>query len=328
MANTVTYDIVSKPDWVTIDSYGPDSMTISVSDSDTSREGLIELRQSVSGFIERIKIQQGTGGGQTNTVDDALNDDYMFCLVYNLDKLTNFQVGKSNVYAYRHSNISTLYAAVNTTRASNYNFSLEEVAISGLTDGSGGVKYFTPSDNNILNINGNRKVLLFAKSKTASVVPNEVEYYNSHIEQTIIPNGFTEIANASLYNCSRLTDIYISSSITKFTSDCFAGLPSLNNIYISANSAPELHNDGSAGYTFVDTTNKTANNSGVTIYVKENSLSSYKEDSTNIWKWDGCLKVDLSSYTSLCTPLHSWQIKESSLLNDELACKKHILFGI
>ena len=252
-----------------------------------------------------------------DNMDSLIMTPGMGALLYDLD-LINFKEGDTlyicrSIYGVFPAPEAVYYAVQGD---GNTISSIKKLSSSDIKTG----RYFYTTNitsDMILKTNNSTRsrVLLFVKMATGEKFPNEWQYYNSHIYAALMPNGFTTADNASLYHNEQIRYIICSPDVTTLISDCFAGQTNMKQIYFLSPNAPTIKQDGSPGFTFVDSANKTAPNSNVTINYAKYSEGWTSGASNSAWSWAGIFNPNnytdsTGNYTDIAANMSTWKLHE------------------
>lgn len=282
----------------------------------------LTLNSSIGNAHAQISLTQTKA--EPKTSDEALMGKFVLTVAFNLTQLEKDGLYKEgdklpvyvnyNYNSGDRSDVKKVWYASSKNQTEN-GYSLSAITMSDTYNFSKAHYYcmFDVKDDAIIsgNTNGDKKVVFFVQTSEGSTVPEEIEWLNKYPFCIRIPDGYTKIANASVYRNESLKTLIVGSGINECISDCFAGLSGITDMYFGPLKAPKLSYDGSEGYTFRDTVNKVVNNKSCTFHlqpaVKEaTNMSEYNVDSNDIWKWPGCFlkEVDKDPHRSDYEAIH------------------------
>lgn len=175
-------------------------------------------------------------------------------------------------------------------------------------------------------VDTNKVILYLQFPKYQTTIPEEIELDNPDIEKIYIPSPYTRLDRSILFRNEALKTVIIDSTVNNFVQNCLSYIPSLENLYIGASSAPELSQNYYPGFTFVATDQGKRGNtaSNVKIHVPS-TATGYDKSDTDVWQWPGCFKatdgnnevkygnykgqtLKLSSYPKDVTAINTWSL--------------------
>lgn len=302
-------------------SFYPTSSNYSASDYNE----YLTLNSSIGNAHAQISLTQTKA--EPKTSDEALMGKFVLTVAFNLTQLEKDGLYKEgdklpvyvnyNYNSGDRSDVKKVWYASSKNPTEN-GYSLSAITMSNTYNFSKAHYYcmFDVKDDAIITdkTNGDKKVVFFVQTSEGSTVPEEIEWLNKYPFCIRIPDGYTKIANASVYRNESLKTLIVGSGINECISDCFAGLSGITDMYFGPLKAPTLSDDGSEGYTFRDTVNKVVNNSSCKFHLqpsieKATNMSGYNVDSNDIWKWPGCFlkEVDKDPHRSDYEAIHDKQ---------------------
>lgn len=175
-------------------------------------------------------------------------------------------------------------------------------------------------------VDTNKVILYLQFPKYQTTIPEEIELDNPDIEKIYIPSPYTRLDRSILFRNEALKTVIIDSTVNNFVQNCLSYIPSLENLYIGASSAPELSQNYYPGFTFVATDQGKRGNtaSNVKIHVPS-TATGYDKSDTDVWQWPGCFKatdgnnevkygnykgqtLKLSSYPKDVAAINTWSL--------------------
>lgn len=263
---------------------------------------------------------------------DMLSAGNIITLVYNITDLGKKAGDYLTVYNSGYTNPTSLSRvnyiwAVSTEGVTQEGVDPFELPIKNVTDDVRKDDQFwiiTITDDMIVDTN---KVILYLQfPKYQTTIPEEIELDNPDIEKIYIPSPYTKLDRSILFRNEALKTVIIDSTVNNFVQNCLSYIPSLENLYIGASSAPELSQNYYPGFTFVATDQGKRGNtaSNVKIHVPS-TATGYDKSDTDVWQWPGCFKatdgnnevkygnykgqtLKLSSYPKDVTAINTWSL--------------------
>lgn len=263
---------------------------------------------------------------------DMLSAGNTITLVYNITDLGKKAGDYLTVYNSGYTNPTSLSRvnyiwAVSTEGITQEGVNPFELPIKNVTNDVRKDDQFwiiTITDDMIVDTN---KVILYLQfPKYQTTIPEEIELDNPDIEKIYIPSPYTRLDRSILFRNETLKTVIIDSTINNFVQNCLSYIPSLENLYIGASSAPELSQNYYPGFTFVATDQGKRGNtaSNVKIHVPS-TATGYDKSDTDVWQWPGCFKatdgnnevkygnykgqtLKLSSYPKDVTAINTWSL--------------------
>lgn len=263
---------------------------------------------------------------------DMLSSGNTITLVYNItdlgkkagDYLTVYNSGYTNPTSFRRVNYIW---AVSTEGVTQEGVNPFELPIKNVTNDVRKDDQFwiiTITDDMIVDTN---KVILYLQfPKYQTTIPEEIELDNPDIEKIYIPSPYTRLDRSILFRNEALKTVIIDSTVDNFVQNCLSYIPSLENLYIGASSAPKLSQNYYPGFTFVATDQGKRGNtaSNVKIHVPS-TATGYDKSDTDVWQWPGCFKatdgnnevkygnykgqtLKLSSYPKDVAAINTWSL--------------------
>lgn len=263
---------------------------------------------------------------------DMLSSGNTITLVYNItdlgkkagDYLTVYNSGYTNPTSFRR--VSYIWA-VSTEGVTQEGVNPFELPIKNVTNDVRKDDQFwiiTITDDMIVDTN---KVILYLQfPKYQTTIPEEIELDNPDIEKIYIPSPYTRLDRSILFRNEALKTVIIDSTVDNFVQNCLSYIPSLENLYIGASSAPKLSQNYYPGFTFVATDQGKRGNtaSNVKIHVPS-TATGYDKSDTDVWQWPGCFKatdgnnevkygnykgqtLKLSSYPKDVAAINTWSL--------------------
>lgn len=263
---------------------------------------------------------------------DMLSSGNTITLVYNItdlgkkagDYLTVYNSGYTNPTSF--SRVDYIWA-VSTEGVTQEGVNPFELPIKNVTNNVRKDDQFwiiTITDDMIVDTN---KVILYLQfPKYQTTIPEEIELDNPDIEKIYIPSPYTILGRSILFRNEALKTVIIDSTVDNFVQNCLSCIPSLENLYIGASSAPELSQNYYPGFTFVATDQGKRGNtaSNVKIHVPQ-TATGYDKSDTDVWQWPGCFKatdgnnevkygnykgqtLKLSSYPKDVAAINTWSL--------------------
>lgn len=263
---------------------------------------------------------------------DMLSSGNTITLVYNItdlgkkagDYLTVYNSGYTNPTSF--SRVDYIWA-VSTEGVTQEGVNPFELPIKNVTNNVRKDDQFwiiTITDDMIVDTN---KVILYLQfPKYQTTIPEEIELDNPDIEKIYIPSPYTRLDRSILFRNEALKTVIIDSTVNNFVQNCLSYIPSLENLYIGASSAPELSQNYYPGFTFVATDQGKRGNtaSNVKIHVPS-TATGYDKSDTDVWQWPGCFKatdgnnevkygnykgqtLKLSSYPKDVAAINTWSL--------------------
>lgn len=175
-------------------------------------------------------------------------------------------------------------------------------------------------------VDTNKVILYLQFPKYQTTIPEEIELDNPDIEKIYIPSPYTRLDRSILFRNEALKTVIIDSTVNNFVQNCLSYIPSLENLYIGASSAPELSQNYYPGFTFVATDQGKRGNtaSNVKIHIPS-TATGYDKSDTDVWQWPGCFKatdgnnevkygnykgqtLKLSSYPKDVAAINTWSL--------------------
>ena len=175
-------------------------------------------------------------------------------------------------------------------------------------------------------VDTNKVILYLQFPKYQTTIPEEIELDNPDIEKIYIPSPYTRLDRSILFRNEALKTVIIDSTVNNFVQNCLSYIPSLENLYIGASSAPNLSQNYYPGFTFVATDQGKRGNtaSNVKIHVPS-TATGYDKNDTDVWQWPGCFKatdgnnevkygnykgqtLKLSSYPKDVAAINTWSL--------------------
>lgn len=287
--------------------------------SENDYKGVLTLKSSIGNAISTITLTQTKA--EPKNSDDALMGKFILTVAFNLTQLEKDGLYKEDdklpVYINHQTSgdrndVEKVWYASSKNPTEN-GYSISAINMSNTVAFDFNTNYcqcmFDVKDDAIITdkTNGDKKVVFFVQTSEGSTVPEEIEWLNKYPFCIRIPDGYTKIANASVYRNESLKTLIVGSGINECISDCFAGLSEITDMYFGPLKAPTLEHDASQGYTFRDTTAKVVNNPSCIFHLQpavkeatnmngynENSDTSMYEDAeAEIWKWPGCFLANV-----------------------------------
>lgn len=263
---------------------------------------------------------------------DMLSAGNTITLVYNITDLGKKAGDYLTVYNSGYTNPTSLSRvdyiwAVSTEGVTQEGVNPFELPIKNVTDDVRKDDQFwiiTITDDMIVDTN---KVILYLQfPKYQTTIPEEIELDNPDIEKIYIPSPYTRLDRSILFRNEVLKTVIIDSTVNNFVQNCLSHIPSLENLYIGASSAPELSQNYYPGFTFVATDQGKRGNtaSNVKIHVPS-TATGYDKSDTDVWQWPGCFKatdgnnevkygnykgqtLKLSSYPKDVAAINTWSL--------------------
>lgn len=263
---------------------------------------------------------------------DMLSAGNTITLVYNITDLGKKAGDYLTVYNSGYTNPTSLSRvdyiwAVSTEGVTQEGVNPFELPIKNVTDNVRKDDQFwiiTITDDMIVDTN---KVILYLQfPKYQTTIPEEIELDNPDIEKIYIPSPYTRLDRSILFRNEALKTVIIDSTVNNFVQNCLSYIPSLENLYIGASSAPELSQNYYPGFTFVATDQGKRGNtaSNVKIHVPS-TATGYDKSDTDVWQWPGCFKatdgnnevkygnykgqtLKLSSYPKDVAAINTWSL--------------------
>lgn len=263
---------------------------------------------------------------------DMLSAGNTITLVYNITDLGKKAGDYLTVYNSGYTNPTSLSRvdyiwAVSTEGVTQEGVNPFELPIKNVTDDVRKDDQFwiiTITDDMIVDTN---KVILYLQfPKYQTTIPEEIELDNPDIEKIYIPSPYTRLDRSILFRNEALKTVIIDSTVNNFMQNCLSYIPSLENLYIGASSAPELSQNYYPGFTFVATDQGKRGNtaSNVKIHVPS-TATGYDKSDTDVWQWPGCFKatdgnnevkygnykgqtLKLSSYPKDVAAINTWSL--------------------
>lgn len=263
---------------------------------------------------------------------DMLSAGNTITLVYNITDLGKKAGDYLTVYNSGYTNPTSLSRvdyiwAVSTEGVTQEGVNPFELPIKNVTDDVRKDDQFwiiTITDDMIVDTN---KVILYLQfPKYQTTIPEEIELDNPDIEKIYIPSPYTRLDRSILFRNEALKTVIIDSTVNNFVQNCLSYIPSLENLYIGASSAPELSQNYYPGFTFVATDQGKRGNtaSNVKIHVPS-TATGYDKSDTDVWQWPGCFKatdgnnevkygnykgqtLKLSSYPKDVAAINTWSL--------------------
>ena len=263
---------------------------------------------------------------------DMLSSGNTITLVYNITDLGKKAGDYLTVYNSGYTNPTSLSRvdyiwAVSTEGVTQEGINPFELPIKNVTDNVRKDDQFwiiTITDDMIVDTN---KVILYLQfPKYQTTIPEEIELDNPDIEKIYIPSPYTRLDRSILFRNEALKTVIIDSTVNNFVQNCLSYIPSLENLYIGASSAPELSQNYYPGFTFVATDQGKRGNtaSNVKIHVPS-TATGYDKSDTDVWQWPGCFKatdgnnevkygnykgqtLKLSSYPKDVAAINTWSL--------------------
>lgn len=263
---------------------------------------------------------------------DMLSSGNTITLVYNItdlgkkagDYLTVYNSGYTNPTSF--SRVHYIWA-VSTEGITQEGVNPFELPIKNVTNNVRKDDQFwiiTITDDMIVDTN---KVILYLQfPKYQTTIPEEIELDNPDIEKIYIPSPYTRLDRSILFRNEALKTVIIDSTVDNFVQNCLSYIPSLENLYIGASSAPKLSQNYYPGFTFVATDQGKRGNtaSNVKIHVPS-TATGYDKSDTDVWQWPGCFKatdgnnevkygnykgqtLKLSSYPKDVAAINTWSL--------------------
>lgn len=263
---------------------------------------------------------------------DMLSSGNTITLVYNItnlgkkagDYLTVYNSGYTNPTSF--SRVDYIWA-VSTEGVTQEGVNPFELPIKNVTNNVRKDDQFwiiTITDDMIVDTN---KVILYLQfPKYQATIPEEIELDNPDIEKIYIPSPYTRLDKSILFRNEALKTVIIDSTVDNFVQNCLSYIPSLENLYIGASSAPKLSQNYYPGFTFVATDQGKRGNtaSNVKIHVPS-TATGYDKSDTDVWQWPGCFKatdgnnevkygnykgqtLKLSSYPKDVAAINTWSL--------------------
>lgn len=263
---------------------------------------------------------------------DMLSAGNTITLVYNITDLGKKAGDYLTVYNSGYTNPTSLSRvdyiwAVSTEGVTQEGVNPFELPIKNVTDDVRKDDQFwiiTITDDMIVDTN---KVILYLQfPKYQTTIPEEIELDNPDIEKIYIPSPYTRLDRSILFRNEALKTVIIDSTVNNFVQNCLSYIPSLENLYIGASSAPELSQNYYPGFTFVATDQGKRGNtaSNVKIHIPS-TATGYDKSDTDVWQWPGCFKatdgnnevkygnykgqtLKLSSYPKDVAAINTWSL--------------------
>lgn len=263
---------------------------------------------------------------------DMLSSGNTITLVYNITDLGKKAGDYLTVYNSGYTNPTSLSRvdyiwAVSTEGVTQEGVNPFELPIKNVTNNVRKDDQFwiiTITDDMIVDTN---KVILYLQfPKYQTTIPEEIELDNPDIEKIYIPSPYTRLDRSILFRNEALKTVIIDSTVNNFVQNCLSYIPSLENLYIGASSAPELSQNYYPGFTFVATDQGKRGNtaSNVKIHIPS-TATGYDKSDTDVWQWPGCFKatdgnnevkygnykgqtLKLSSYPKDVTAINTWSL--------------------
>lgn len=263
---------------------------------------------------------------------DMLSAGNTITLVYNITNLGKKAGDYLTVYNSGYTNPTSLSRvdyiwAVSTEGVTQEGVNPFELPIKNVTDDVRKDDQFwiiTITDDMIVDTN---KVILYLQfPKYQTTIPEEIELDNPDMEKIYIPSPYTRLDRSILFRNEALKTVIIDSTVNNFVQNCLSYIPSLENLYIGASSAPELSQNYYPGFTFVATDQGKRGNtaSNVKIHVPS-TATGYDKSDTDVWQWPGCFKatdgnnevkygnykgqtLKLSSYPKDVAAINTWSL--------------------
>lgn len=263
---------------------------------------------------------------------DMLSAGNTITLVYNITDLGKKAGDYLTVYNSGYTNPTSLSRvdyiwAVSTEGVTQEGVNPFELPIKNVTDDVRKDDQFwiiTITDDMIVDTN---KVILYLQfPKYQTTIPEEIELDNPDMEKIYIPSPYTRLDRSILFRNEALKTVIIDSTVNNFVQNCLSYIPSLENLYIGASSAPELSQNYYPGFTFVATDQGKRGNtaSNVKIHVPS-TATGYDKSDTDVWQWPGCFKatdgnnevkygnykgqtLKLSSYPKDVAAINTWSL--------------------
>ena len=263
---------------------------------------------------------------------DMLSSGNTITLVYNItdlgkkagDYLTVYNSGYTNPTSF--SRVDYIWA-VSTEGVTQEGINRFELPIKNVTNNVRKDDQFwiiTITDDMIVDTN---KVILYLQfPKYQTTIPEEIELDNPDIEKIYIPSPYTRLDRSILFRNEALKTVIIDSTVDNFVQNCLSYIPSLENLYIGASSAPKLSQNYYPGFTFVATDQGKRGNtaSNVKIHIPS-TATGYDKSDTDVWQWPGCFKatdgnnevkygnykgqtLKLSSYPKDVAAINTWSL--------------------
>lgn len=263
---------------------------------------------------------------------DMLSSGNTITLVYNITDLGKKAGDYLTVYNSGYTNPTSLSRvdyiwAVSTEGVTQEGVNPFELPIKNVTNDVHKDDQFwiiTITDDMIVDTN---KVILYLQfPKYQTTIPEEIELDNPDIEKIYIPSPYTRLDRSILFRNEALKTVIIDSTVDNFVQNCLSYIPSLENLYIGASSAPKLSQNYYPGFTFVATDQGKRGNtaSNVKIHVPS-TATGYDKSDTDVWQWPGCFKatdgnnevkygnykgqtLKLSSYPKDVAAINTWSL--------------------
>lgn len=263
---------------------------------------------------------------------DMLSSGNTITLVYNITDLGKKAGDYLTVYNSGYTNPTSLSRvdyvwAVSTEGVTQEGVNPFELPIKNVTNNVRKDDQFwiiTITDDMIVDTN---KVILYLQfPKYQTTIPEEIELDNPDIEKIYIPSPYTRLDRSILFRNEALKTVIIDSTVNNFVQNCLSYIPSLENLYIGASSAPELSQNYYPGFTFVATDQGKRGNtaSNVKIHIPS-TATGYDKSDTDVWQWPGCFKatdgnnevkygnykgqtLKLSSYPKDVAAINTWSL--------------------
>lgn len=263
---------------------------------------------------------------------DMLSSGNTITLVYNITDLGKKAGDYLTVYNSGYTNPTSLSRvdyiwAVSTEGITQEGENPFELPIKNVTNDvhkDGQFWIITITDDMIVDTN---KVILYLQfPKYQTTIPEEIELDNPDIQKIYIPSPYTRLDRSILFRNEALKTVIIDSTVDNFVQNCLSYIPSLENLYIGASSAPKLSQNYYPGFTFVATDQGKRGNtaSNVKIHVPS-TATGYDKSDTDVWQWPGCFKatdgnnevkygnykgqtLKLSSYPKDVAAINTWSL--------------------